>query len=203
MRLCIRKLITSPAGSPSALLRPPAFCSGQGQGHRLRVPIAGQTAKGPLQGEVVEQPAQVGPGGDGQVLLEAAPIQGRAGVQQGVVGVAPAPQQGPWRLWRQQEQGRQIGLQLPVQGQAAALTQGAPAPRLLELGLPVPQGPAALLQAPAAAQFGQGLAWQQGAQPGQGESPGGFGSVQSPLFGPIEVEFGEQGSGAGVGSPAL
>ena len=38
MRLCIRKLITSPAGSPSALLRPPAFCGDQGQG--------------PLQGEL-------------------------------------------------------------------------------------------------------------------------------------------------------
>ena len=138
MRLCIRKLITSPACSPSALLQPPAFCGGQGQGIRLRAPIGGQAAEGPFQGEVVEQPAQVGAGGDGQVLLQAAPIQGRAGMHQGVVGVAPPRQQGQGRLRRQQQQGWQIGLQLPVQGQAGGLPQAAPAPRLLELALPVP-----------------------------------------------------------------
>ena len=151
MRLDKTKLITPPA----LALPPPALRRSQGRALPFRP--RRQAAEGALQAEVLEQLAQLRAGGDGQLLLQAAAIEGGAGMEQGVGGVAPAIQQLGGRFGQQQHQGREIGLQLPLQGQAARLRQVGPAAHLGHLLLPVAQGPAALLQAVAAAQAGQGL----------------------------------------------
>jgi len=93
-------------------------------------------------------------------------------MEQGIAGVAPAPEPGLGLFrWPAQQQGGQIGLQLPVQLQPIGLRQGGGGGRrslAAQPLLPLAQALHPLLPLAAAVQGLQGPGVQHGRQSGQG-----------------------------------
>lgn len=117
-RRCISQLIMA------RVVRDGEPVSGRPQNLRIRGIAGGETAEGALRREVVQELTKPGTRRKAKPFLQVQAIQGRSGMKEGILGIAPTlERRRGHRRGQIQQQGRKIPIELPVQFQLLGLRE--------------------------------------------------------------------------------